>query len=190
MTGPTSSRERKRVAKRHLPRLAPEYYCGRAFVHWTLTVENRAIGWLTSGFYHAWQHILLHTCARYSLISPAFVLMPDHFHLLWLGFDERGSDQRVAIEFLRKHLGPALAPAAWQRQPFDHVLAEAERKRGAFEIVAHYIFENPVRSGLVTHWQDYPFTGACAAGYPDIDVRRDDYWELFWRIHQRLVENC
>lgn len=181
--------ERERVAKRHLPRLAPENYRGLAFVHWTLTVEKRATGWLTPGFHQAWQHILLHTCARYSLASPAFALMPDHIHLLWLGLDENGSDQRIAVEFLRKHLSPALAPALWQRQPYDHVLTQAERERGAFEAVAHYIFENPVRAGLITQWREYSLTGGCVAGYPDLDVRRDDYWELFWRIYERLVEN-
>lgn len=180
--------ERERVAKGHLPRLAPEYYRGRAFVHWTLTVENRASGWLTPDFYHEWQRILLHACARYALVSPAFVLMPDHVHLLWLGVEDHDSDQRVAIEFLRKHLKPTLAPAAWQRQPYDHVLTQAERERGAFETIAHYIFGNPVRAGLIARWREYPFTGACVPGYPELDIRRDDYWELFWHLYQRLGE--
>lgn len=145
----------------------------------------RATGWLSPEFFSKWQHILLHTCARNSLASPAFVLMPDHIHLLWLGLDESESNQQIAIEFLRKHLGPSLAPAHWQRQPYDHVLARAERD--AFATVAEYILANPVRKGLVNNWRDYPFIGACIAGYPDLDIRRDDYWELFWRIYQRAV---
>jgi putative transposase len=187
------SRERERVVpptseKGHLPRLAPEYYRGRSFVHWTLTTEGRAKGWLTPRFYEAWRMTLLHACARYSLACPAYLLMPDHIHLLWLGLDDRKSDQRLAIEFLRKHLRPILAPAAWQRQPHDHVLTEGERKHDAFQIVARYIFENPVRTGLCQDWRDYPHTGSCIAGYPDLDVRSEDYWEFFWRIYNRLVE--
>jgi putative transposase len=182
------SRERERVARGHLPRLAPEWYRGLAFVHWTSTIEGRATGWLTTDFHHAWRHVLLHACARHDLACPAYVLMPDHVHLLWLGLDERGSDQRVAIEFLRKHLRPQLAPADWQRQPYDNVLREADRVRDAFQRTAHYIFENPVRAGLAATWQEYAFVGCCVAGFPDLDVRADDYWDRFWRIYNRLVD--
>ena len=187
------SRERERVdrphaEKRHLPRLAPEFYRGLAFVHWTLTTENRATGWLTPVFHHAWQFTLLHACARYALACPAYVLMPDHAHLLWLGLDEKSSDQHLAIEFLRKYLRPLLSPADWQRQPYDNVLRESDREHAAFQLTAHYIFENPVRANLAARWQDYPYTGCCIAGYPDLDIRREDYWELFWRIYNRLVE--
>jgi len=192
----SGSRERERVdsgkvapkEKRHLPRLAPEYYRGSAFVHWTLTTEGRATGWLTPAFHHAWRFTLLHASARHQLACPAYVLMPDHVHLLWLGVDEGGSDQRVAVEFLRKHIRPHLAPAEWQRQPYDNVLRESDRAHDAFQETAHYIFENPVRAHLAPAWREYPFIGSCVAGYPDLDVRRDDYWELFWRIYNRLVE--
>ena len=119
----SGSRERERVDKGHLPRLAAEWYRGRAFVHWTPTIEHRATGWLTPEFHHAWQLILLHACARYELIAPAYVLMPDHVHLVWVGLSDSRSDQRIAIEFLRKNLRPRLAPADWQRQPHDNVLA-------------------------------------------------------------------
>ena len=66
---PSRSRERQRVDKDHLPRLAPEFYRGRACVHWTLTIENRAVGWLTPEFFQAWQFALLHACARTELRS-------------------------------------------------------------------------------------------------------------------------
>jgi len=175
------------VDKGHLPRLAPEFYRGRACVHWTLTTENRAAGWLTPGVFQAWQFALLHACARAELVSPAFVLMPDHIHLLWLGLNDHGSDQRLAIGFLRKNLVEHLAPADWQRQPFDHVLRDKEREHDALVSIAHYIFENPVRAGLVGRWQDYPHFGCCVPGYPDFDVSADDYWERFWRCYNYLI---
>lgn len=184
----SGSRERKRVDKGHLPRLAPDFYRGRAFVHWTLTLENRATGWLTPAFHHTWELTLLHACARYSLACPAYVLMPDHAHLLWLGLDDKSSDQRLAIEFLRKHLRPLLAPADWQRQSHDHVLTETEREHGAFQTVAHYLFENPGRAQLATRWQDYPFLGCCVSGYPEFDPRMSDFWERFWRCYNYAVE--
>jgi REP element-mobilizing transposase RayT len=115
--------------------------------------------------------------------------MPDHVHLLWLGLDEAGSDQRVAIEFLRKHLRASLVPANWQQQPFDKLLREQERAPNTFLTIAAYILDNPVRAGLVAQRDDWPFRGCCGPGYPDLDVRREDYWELFWRIYNRLVES-
>jgi putative transposase len=175
------------VEKDHLPRLAAEWHRGFTFVHWTLTIEDRATGWLDETFHARWQFILLHACARYQLAAPAYVLMPDHIHLLWVGLAEE-SDQRLAIAFLRKQLSPVLAPATWQRQPYDHVLRDEERKPDAIAAVVHYLFENPVRAGLVACSGDYLFLGCYVAGYPDLDVRQVDYWELFWRIYNRLVD--
>ena len=193
--GDRCSHERERVdpqaargKKGNLPRLSPEFYRGFAFVHWTLTIEGRATGWLANTFHARWQLVLLHACARYQLAAPAYVLMPDHIHLLWAGLTEE-SDQCLAMEFLRKHLRLALGPASWQQRAYDHVLQEKERERRAFVSTAHYMLENPVRAGLVATSGDYPFLGCCATGYPDLDVRQNDYWELFWRIYNRLASH-
>jgi hypothetical protein len=35
----------------HLRRLPPEYYRGRAYVHWSMTIDERKTGWLISTFY-------------------------------------------------------------------------------------------------------------------------------------------
>jgi REP element-mobilizing transposase RayT len=182
-----SSGERQRADKGYLPRLAPEFYRGRACVLWTATIDHRATGWLTRTFHHAWQLTLLHTCARWNLACPAYVLMPDHVHLLWLGLDDHFSDQRVALEFLRKNLRATLAPHDWQKQAHDRVLREHERERGALQSAVHYLFENPVRAQLSPRFQDYAHLGCCVAGYPELDVRAADYWERFWRVHNYLV---
>lgn len=184
-----SSGERQRPvsSKGHLPRLVPEAYRGHAFVHWTLTLEARATGWLSPSFNNSWRHILLHAGARYHLICLCYTLMPDHVHLLWAG-TAASADQRLAIEFLRKHLASALAPAMWQKQPHDHVLRETEREHGAFTAIAHYILDNPVRAGLVARWPDYEYSGCCVTGYPELDPRQDDYWLRFWRVYNHLVQ--
>ena len=175
------------IGKSHLPRLPQESYEGLVFVHWTLTIEGRSTGWLTDNFHHHCQLVLLHTCSRYSLIAPVYVIMPDHMHVLLLGTDERGSEQQLAIAFLRKHLRRQLAPSDWQHQAHDNVLREAERDHGAFLVAAHYILNNPVRAGLVKRWQDYPYLGVSVPGYPELDIRDEAYWSLLWRIYNRLV---
>lgn len=113
--------------------------------------------------------------------------MPDHIHLLAAGLS-CDADQHLAVEFLRKHLAPAIRPACWQKQAHDHVLREDEREHDAFSAVAHYIFENPVRAGLVARWQDYAYIGCCVAGYPELNPRADDYWLRFWRVHHYVVK--
>ena len=51
----------------------------------------------------------------------------------------------------------------------------------------HHILANPVRAGLVAEWRAYPYSGALVPGYPDMELRDDDYWERFWRVYGKLV---
>jgi putative transposase len=185
------SDERQRVdfrPKGNLPRLRPEYYRGHGIVLWSPTIEGRARGWLTDKFHHAWQLVLLHASARFNLICAAYVLMPDHAHLIWLGLNARGSDQRLAIEFLRKQLRPHLAPVRWQHQVHDHVLDEAERRRETFIDTAAYVLENPVHANLVHQRKDWAYMGCCVPGYPELRVHDGDYWERLWRCYNYLVQ--
>jgi hypothetical protein len=109
------------VPKSKLPRLPREWYQGPAAVLWTHTFEHRATGWLTEKFHAHFREVLLHICARHRLACPIYVLMPDHWHLVWLGL-AKSSDQRLATAFLRQHLKPALGKARLQDRAHDHVL--------------------------------------------------------------------
>jgi hypothetical protein len=121
----------------HLPRLDPEHYRGFAAVLWTITFERRATGWLDPLFHAGFRELLLHAAAREQLFCPAYVLMPDHIHVFWLGL-KLYSDQRNAMPFLRKHLQAELTRRSphgvefeLQKQPHDSVLRERDRTRGA-----------------------------------------------------------
>ena len=46
--------------------------------------------------------------------------------------------------------------AFWQLSFWDHFLRGDER----LELVIEYVLNNPVRSGLVARWRDYPFSGS------------------------------
>ena len=91
------------------------------------------------------------------------------------------------MRFFRTETAPLLNPMEWQRQPFDHVLKENERKRGAFATVCHYVFENPVRKGMAERWQKYLYSGAMIPGYPSLNPRQADFWEIFWRIYSDKI---
>ena len=163
------------------------HYCGLAMVHWTMTIQDRRTGWLDSCRHAEFREALLHTLVRYEMICPVYCCMPDHVHLLWLGMAE-STNQRLAAEFFRRHTNQVLAPFAWQKEPYDHVLREEERERRAFSAVGYYILENPVRAELTDRWHDYEFSGACIPGFPDVDPRREDFWEVFWKIYAKRVE--
>ena len=88
----------------------------------------------------------------------AYCFMPDHLHLLLVGKEDSSLHkfmklfkQRSSFVF-KKACGDSL----WQRSYYDHIL----RKEEALNDVALYIFNNPVRKGLVTDYQGYPFVGS------------------------------
>jgi len=169
----------------YLPRLARENYQGDAVVHWTLSIALRGTGWLDEVFHARFREIMLHTAAREGLICPAYCLMPDHIHLLWMGL-RIDSDQRNGMKFLREHLAPVLRPHHFQHQAYDHVLREEERRRGAFAKICFYILANPVRARLIKETEPWPYRGAVVAGYPKLHPLAEDFWPKFWRLFQEF----
>lgn len=184
-----------------LPRLERQCYQAFSAVHWTMKVDPPDPGWLTDDFHQHFRTVLLHACAREQLFCPAYCLMPDHLHLMWLGIS-LGSDQLNGMKFLRmwmnrlfvgkeienRKLAVDSRPqprGLWklQMQAHDHVLREEERKQNAFAKVCFYILANPVRAELAKGEKDWPFSGAVVPGYPDLYPFQEDYWELFWKIY-------
>jgi REP element-mobilizing transposase RayT len=170
----------------YLRRLAPEAYRGEAFVHWSMTVEERATGWLTAAFHGACREILVHTVFKHRLACPVYCLMPDHVHLLWLGYAPE-SDQLAAAAFFRKHVNRLLAPRSFQLQGYDHVLRAEERERGVFQKAAGYILENPIRKGIAEKVEAYAYSGCVIPGYPELTIHQADFWERFWRAYYFLM---
>jgi putative transposase len=166
----------------YLPRLNREFYQGDAAVHWTLTIFDRKTGWLGDSFHSKFRELLLQAAAREGLFCPAYCLMPDHIHLMWMGL-HRDSDQRNGMSFLRTHLEPLLAPRRFQPQAHDHVLREGERKRNAFAKICFYILANPVRAELVKESETWPFCGAIIPGYPKLHPLDEDFWPKFWKLY-------
>jgi REP element-mobilizing transposase RayT len=151
-----------------------------------MTVEARATGWLNDLLHARWREAMLQALVQHALLCPIYCLMPDHAHFVWLG-GSPGSDQRRAVTEFRRTTNRLLAPLSWQREAYDHVLRETERKRDAFATACWYILENPVRKNLVQDWKRYSYSGALVPGYPNLDPRRADFWEVFWKAYNRRV---
>jgi len=85
-------------------------------------------------------------------------LMHDHLHLL---FDPEGENRNL-IEIVKMIKGRSSwrinkvygKSNIWQESFYDHIL----RKNEEIEEVALYILNNPVRKGLVSNWEEYPYS--------------------------------
>ncbi len=52
----------------------------------------------------------------------------------------------------------------WRKDYYDHVI----RTREDIASQVRYILDNPVRKGLVSSWQEYPFKGSIGCKMEDI----------------------
>jgi putative transposase len=168
-----------------LPRLHPSAYQSDALVLWTHTTFGRSKLPLTTEFHSTLRELILHTCVREHLLCPAYVLMPDHVHILLLG-TQPNSDQLNATRFLRTLLARAIKPTRLQPQPRDHVFTTAERTRNATANTSNYILENPVRASLTKTASDWPYSGGLIPGYPNLNPFHADHWPTFWKIFTKL----
>ena len=93
---------------------------------------------------------------RYEL--HAFVVMPNHVHLLvtpkvtaqeWLG-PLKGFTAHEAIRMLGLHNTPF-----WQDESYDHLIRD-----GGFEQTKRYIENNPVKAGIVSTPEEFPWSSA------------------------------
>ena len=166
----------------YLPRLSPEAYTADAVVHWTLTLFDRATGWLNPLFHAGFRELMLHVAAREGLLCPVYCLMPDHLHLVWMGL-RRDTDQLHGMAFLRTHLAKSFRPFRFQKQAHDHVLRADEREQDAFARVCAYVLNNPVRGRLADRPESWPYSGAVVLGYPTLHPSQERFWEIFWKIY-------
>jgi putative transposase len=85
--------------------------------------------------------------------------MPDHVHLELAG----QSDDSDAIKLLHNFKGIATARARgfglrtlWEKGFYDHILRDDDDHNA----VAWYIFNNPVRKGLINNAREWPYSGS------------------------------
>ncbi|MEZ5323530.1 MAG: hypothetical protein R3F19_00470 [Verrucomicrobiales bacterium] len=178
-------------AHSYLRRLDAAAYRGIAEVHWSLTIDQRKCGWLDREVHLHFRELLVHTSFRYGICCPMYCLMPDHMHLLWVGWREN-ADQRVAMKFFRSQINRLLLKprvCVLQKQGYDRVLRGQQRSPDGLGDVAAYIRANPVRAGLCDDSKDYRFAGCVMPGYPELDIDADDYWPRFWRIYWKLRDD-
>jgi putative transposase len=110
---------------------------------------------------------LLLDCAKTrKTVLYAWCIVPDHIHMLLEDKDVVGFVRllkgRLMPEARRLEPGRVL----WQRSFYDHALREVE----SLPDIARYIWQNPVRAGIIDSACSYPWSGSLV--WPDWKLMR------------------
>jgi len=95
--------------------------------------------------------------SQHNIAVGRYVIMPDHVHFFVRGSDDfqLGAWLGRLKHALAKHIALTETSTIWQRGFFDHVLRNDESYGNKW----NYVRENPVRAGLVTNAENWPFSG-------------------------------
>ena len=142
---------------RQSPRLKAFKYMGPLACSLTLVTRQRAPIFLQPDLSNLCLDCLQRSSQRYGVTVNAYCLMPDHAHFL-VELPERVS-LGAFVQHFKQLSGYALKQKTgsepWQISYYDHILHKDESILG----VARYIWDNPVRKGLVSARAEYPFSG-------------------------------
>ncbi len=136
-------------------RLAPQET--RTYFVTAVTAERRSIFQVTAN-----AELLKQTMLDYrnqgKFLLHAFVIMPDHFHALITPAPDVSLEK--AMQFIKGGFSFRLRSRVdvWMRR-FNESQVSSEEKFMGF---VHYVEENPVRRGLASTPQEYPFGSAAS----------------------------
>lgn len=138
----------------HLPR---EHYRGEIWVSYTSCVQDRHFLFTKHKIVDNFVSMLDWARKRNDCIVLLYCFMPDHIHVVFQGQSENADSYQAMLDFKQKCGYYRRVNRLTQRLQdgfYDRIL------RCDTELSEHlrYVAENPVRRGLVEHWQDYPFT--------------------------------
>ena len=140
------------LIKKHPPRLKeifPEYYPPLFFV--TFTTFNRKPVLATEEVHREFKKYC-HRGTDFGVQVGRYVIMPDHVHL----FVRLTTNLSIWVRGLKRAITMTLnQERLWQHGFFDHLLRNSE----SYGQKWRYVFENPVRAGLVKSVDQWPFAG-------------------------------
>lgn len=145
----------------HLPR---EHYCGRIWGGFTICVQHGQLLFSSDSIVNRCVSILDSARERHACLVLLYCFMPDHLHLILQGQAEQSDLYGAIVDFKHKagiYLCRSRLLYRLQKNFYDHLI------RSTNELASQltYVAENPVRRGLVSHWQDYRFTGSLGISF-------------------------
>jgi REP-associated tyrosine transposase len=140
-------------------RLPRPFYLGQQRYFITVCSGTGRPSFSNGGLAELLLELLRDQCRTRSFDLYAFCFMPDHLHLELAGQSEDSDAIRLVHDF--KGIATAAARRMgvrklWEKGFYDHILSDNDDH----EAVAWYIFNNPVRKGLVQDARDWPYSGS------------------------------
>jgi putative transposase len=159
--------------------LPQDQYIGRRIYFVTICCENRRAVFANPSNAKALLQDLTSVSQKMNFLLHAYCVMPDHLHILVEG-QSTDCDLRLHVTKLKQKTGYSLRGAAegdlWQKRYYDHILRKAEDS----DSIAWYIWMNPVRQGLVSKPEQYPFSGSCTVNWPPTGAKPHE-WTPPWK---------
>ena len=136
-----------------------EYSQTGAICSITIAVQDRQPIFTNPEVASAAVEVLRSHSSRSSIRVYAYCVMPDHVHMII-----EPSTNCDIVTFvgqfknltLRRAWSHGVKGSFWQSSFWDRFL----RREEALEDVIMYVLNNPIRSGLVEHWREYPYSGS------------------------------
>jgi putative transposase len=142
---------------RRSPRLKDFNYMGPLACSLTLVTRQRAPIFVQPELGNLCLDCLWKSSQKHGVTVNAYCLMPDHAHVL-VEVPE-GTSLKAFVRHFKQLSGYTLKQKTgsepWQISYYDHILRNDE----SILDVARYIWDNPVRKGLVSARAEYPFSG-------------------------------
>jgi REP element-mobilizing transposase RayT len=152
--------ERRYNRPMHKPRLRRlEWVFPRPAIYFVTACTHSRERWLACPEIHESLIAFFERGAGRGALVGRYVLMPDHFHL-FVSFRQGRLGLSDGMKSLKNSLSKTLrgmgkAGPQWQDGFFDHVLRSSE----SYEQKWLYVRANPVRAGLVSRADDWPYQG-------------------------------
>jgi len=153
------------IEKKH--RLHKESYTGTISVAFTLCLRGTIQTFAQSQAVDTFVDILSSVVTKSGCIVPVYCFMPDHQHLIIMGTRDEADVRKAIVNYKQKTgfwMSTNHPGIKWQKDFYDHII------RRDVDAITHvrYILDNPVRKGLVSSWQEYPFKGSIGCKLEDV----------------------
>jgi REP-associated tyrosine transposase len=169
--------------RRKRNRLPPDAYIGQRWYFLTLNAEDRQQILAGERVVTLLLGTLRAACAEHFFDIYAYCFMPDHIHVEAVGL----APQSSLLEFIRAWKGTSTVPLRrlsfldpLQKGYWDHILRPSDNR----DAVAWYIFNNPVRKGLVKDPRQWPYSGSWMFDWKKAVAPPEEFvppWKRSWR---------
>jgi putative transposase len=154
-------------------------YQGCAWYFITLCCERRHSVFANRQWAQRFVGCLENTAKKCHFSVHAYCVMPDHFHALVEGAAP-ACDLLLFVRILKqtssREYSCESGASLWQKKFYDHIL----RPKDSPDAVSWYIWMNPVRKGLCSQLNEYPYSGSLT-GQWQLKAQPQNQWIPTWK---------